>query len=127
MNKITKRIVSITAGLGLSVGLLAGVAPQAHAGTCTKVGPITLCGKVTLLKGSSRSLAVGNGWNGTCTGKKYIRPGETSTRFFKDTDCWEVPDNHHAHVGTLTYKENSDIKIRDGQHIRVTVHRGTKH
>lgn len=113
--------------LALALGLSVVTVSEAHAGTCTKVGPITLCGKITLLSGSHRSMAVGNGWNGTCTGKKYLRPGETSTRFFKDADCYEVPDNHHAHVGTLTYKENSDVKVRDGQHIRVTIHRGARH
>lgn len=128
MNKFTKRVITIGAGLAMAAGLLTTAAPQANAGTCTKAGPVTLCGKVTLLKGSARSMAVGNNWNGACAGtKKYLRAGETSTRFFKDTDCFEVPSGHHAHVGTLTYGPGYDYKVRDGQHIRVTVHRGSRH
>ena len=123
-----RRFVAIfITGVLAFFGIGAITAQEASAGTCTKVGPVTLCGKVTSYSGSVRSIAVGNGWNGTCTGKKYIRPGESSTRFFKDADCYEVPDNHHVHVGTLVYTENKDVKIRDGQHIRLTVHRGGRH
>lgn len=127
MNKLTRTLATAGAAAALAIGGLTATAPAAHAGTCTKAGPITLCGKVSLLKGSARSLKVGNNWNGSCVGTiKYIRPGETSSRFFKDTDCFEVPSGYHAHVGTTSYNAGKDVKVRDGQHFKVTLHRGSK-
>lgn len=122
MPHVIRALAAAVTALILAATLLAA---PAHAGTCTKVGPVTLCGKVTLLTGSSRSMAVGNGWNGTCLGKKYLRPGETSTRFFRDADCYEIPSGHHGHVGTLCYKAGKDVKVYDGQHIRVSLRRGS--
>lgn len=120
MNKFKRILVGAVATLALATGLGVTSAQPAEA----KVG-----GQVTNLSGSHRGITICGNWSAASKCKQPTRnllPGQNSKKYFADTDGFVVPSGYHVHIGTLCYKEGKNYKVRDGQHIRLTVHKTTK-
>lgn len=115
--KIRKRLAAVAAAACLMVGGGVVVASPAFAGNCTSVLGIKFCGKVTNYSSSKCTVRISNGWPQNYGTIHYLYPGQSSTRFYADTDAVYVPSSCFGAYPPV--ERNKWVKINDLTHIKV--------
>ncbi len=98
--------------LALVLGSNIAAAPPAHAGNCTISWGNAICGRVTNV--GTIGVRLISGWPSTLGA--YLRPGETSTKYHKDTDGIVVYPGHRAQIcipGICRWHGPGYVKITD--------------
>jgi len=112
---VKKRVIAVFAALMLFISGGVAVAGPASAGTCTIVtSSWHLCGKVTAV--GNCGVRISNGWPANYGTQRTLYNGQSSTRYFRDTDAYMIPTK--CRTGALM-KKGVWIKVRDGMNVTV--------
>ena len=99
------RIRAALVGLGLVASSLVGVAP-ASAAECHPDGSDYFCGELVVTSRSECAAISFSGWSkaigGYGTGGSIVRPGQSSTRYHKDSDGIDPDDACRWYGATAT-------------------------